>query len=219
MIDDIEALVFDMDGVLVDSAPIHVKAFLRVLSSYGITSFDYDVIAGMRTRDAMRLLLSNVHLTLDEATVDALSLAKRAAFRELTKGGPPLMEGAVATVRAIATLGYRLALASSGSESSVNAFLSSSGVASLFDVVLHGEDVALAKPSPEIYLLTAKRLGLDPSHMLVVEDSISGIRAAHTAGARVVAFRSSKNIIASLHGVVVSCANSLSDVLKLVAER
>ena len=211
----IEGVVFDMDGVLVDTADLHTQAFAPVLAQVGIAAFDYEEIAGMRTPDAIRHLASKNGIPLEESTALALALEKRERFKVLSRT-LPLMRGAVETIEAIRARGFRLGLASSGSPSSVRAFLDAAQVT--FDVVLDGESVTAAKPAPEIYLLAAERLDIAPANILVVEDSRSGLQAARTAGTTCVAFRPSPALLAELPPSLEH-VNELNAVLELLPER
>jgi HAD superfamily hydrolase (TIGR01509 family) len=213
----LDAVIFDMDGVLIDSTPLHATAFLRALGPHGIDTLDYDAIAGMRTPDALRKIFADRGRSVDDATVERLTLEKRRCFRDLTSEGPPFVDGAVDVVRSVQAAGYRVALASSGSAPSVAAFVRESGLAEVFDVVLHGDDVARAKPDPSIYVLAADRLGVPAGRTLVVEDSASGIAAGLAAGARVVAFRPSAAALVRLGTARVERVDDLRDVLRILA--
>lgn len=212
-----DAVVFDMDGVLIDSTPLHREAFVRALAPYAIDTVDYGPIAGMRTPDAFRKIFAARGRSVDEAEIEALTVAKRAAFRDLTSAGLPYVDGAIAVVRALGAAGYRVALASSGSPESVATFVRESGLGDVFEVVLHGNDVPAAKPDPGIYLLAAERLGLSPARTLVVEDSGAGIAAGLAAGAAVVAFRPTQDVLAAVGPARVRRVDALADVLCLLA--
>jgi HAD superfamily hydrolase (TIGR01509 family) len=100
----------------------------------------------------------------------------------------PVVPGAPEAVRRLADAGLRLALASSSNRELIDAVLHRLELSSSFEVTVSSEEVARGKPAPDVYLEAARRLGVDPSHCAAVEDSASGIRAAHAAGMRVVAY-------------------------------
>jgi len=189
MLDDflgISAVVFDMDGVLFLSNSCHEKAFKETLEAVGIANFSYPTIAGMRTDDAFKKVLSDAGHNLGQ--YDLLRLVKekrRRALQALNR------EGRVAPysnelITKLSTR-YRLALASSASSETVKLFLRKCDYPDVFELSLDGSTVVKAKPAPDIYRLAHRRLNLNPKQCLVIEDSISGVEAAVAAGIRVIA--------------------------------
>ena len=176
-----KGIIFDLDGVLTDSTPIHDWAFREILRPYGI-GVDYQRIAGMRTLDAIRMLLAENGV--DDANAASLARAKSEAALRRIRAENPVVPGALDLVERLSAR-FPIGLASSGSRESVDAFLEMNRARPLFQVVLSGSDVKAAKPSPEIYLEAARRLGIPPPDCLVVEDSKSGAQAAIGAGAEV----------------------------------
>jgi HAD superfamily hydrolase (TIGR01509 family) len=181
----IRAVIFDLDGVLIRSADCHRRAFELVFQKFGIDDFEYAPYAGWRTAEVVEHVLRSRGRTVDSETIASAAREKSLLARETIERAKPLDPdyGAV-----LAKLGaaYPLALASSGSRASVDAFLKLSGSRSLFRSILSGDDVVNAKPDPEIYTRSARQLGLDPSECLVVEDAAAGIEAARAAGAQAV---------------------------------
>jgi HAD superfamily hydrolase (TIGR01509 family) len=100
----------------------------------------------------------------------------------------PVVPGAVDAVRRLAAEGLRLALASSSNRELIDAVLLRLRLSALFEATVSSEEVARGKPAPDVYLEAARRLGLDPTRCVAIEDSASGIRAAHAAGMRVIAY-------------------------------
>ena len=144
-------IIFDMDGVLTDSSPIHAWAFQEVLRPYGIV-VDYPKIAGMRTLDVIQMMAP--------AGADAVRLAEEKsalALRRMREENP-VVPGALDVVERLSAR-FPLALASSGSPESVGAFLEMNSARSLFQVVLTGSDVKAAKPAPDIYLEACAAVG------------------------------------------------------------
>jgi HAD superfamily hydrolase (TIGR01509 family) len=178
------AILFDLDGVLMHSTPLHDRAYREVLEGFPIRGFDYAQIAGMRTVDALRQVFSCQQLTISEPELAALAERKTARAHELILAANPVAPGCFATLSRLA-LRYRLALASSASERSVEAFLQLSGSRDLFGSIIWGSMVKEAKPSPAIYLRAAADLGVLPEESLVIEDAIAGIYAGLRAGCAV----------------------------------
>ena len=98
----------------------------------------------------------------------------------------PLVEGGVEAVRRLAA-DFRLGLASSSNRPIIDTVLDAAGIALLFEAVVSSEEVARGKPAPDVYLETARRLGVEPERCVAIEDSANGIRSAHAAGMRVIA--------------------------------
>jgi len=176
----LQAVVFDLDGVLMESTPWHAQAYREVLAGAGVSGFSYARFAGMRTRDVMEVINREEARGWDAARIGELSAAKTGRALELIQANRPLVPGCVELVRGLADR-YRVGLASSASRESVAWFLKASGLE--FGVVLTGGDVKEAKPSPEIYLRAIEALG--GGEALVVEDAVAGVRAGRAAGARV----------------------------------
>jgi beta-phosphoglucomutase len=175
-------IVFDMDGVLVNSSPIHAAAYEDALRGLSIPDFRYSRVAGMRSGDGIRAILkeNNIHLPEDQITALAQLKSKLALARIAAEN--PIVPSVIPVLDALAGRA-RLALASSASEAGVNAFLDRNNLRRFFQCVLHSGDVLSAKPAPEIFELAIERLGLRPPDSLVVEDAVSGIQAAKAAGA------------------------------------
>ena len=178
----IEAVVFDMDGVLIDSEPIWRAVERDVFAGVGIELTDEDLFPtmGVRIADVVDRWYRRhpwpepSRETIAEAIVEGV-------VRAIRERGT-LHEGATAAVDHVRGLGLRVALASSSPMPLIQAVLSLDGLAERFDAVVSGEDEELGKPDPAVYLSAARRLGVRPDRCLAVEDSINGVRAAKAAG-------------------------------------
>jgi beta-phosphoglucomutase len=181
----LRAIIFDLDGVLIDSSSCHADAFVEVLTPLGVRDFEYRRFAGWRTPEVIRTVMSEYGLPLDPDQVSQLAEAKSRLARRKLESSDPVRPGCGDMLRSLSQ-SYPLALASSASRPSVELFFRLTGTASLFKSVLSGDDVQQAKPHPEIYERTIRTLGLEPSSCLVVEDAASGVKAAKAAGAKVI---------------------------------
>lgn len=181
MIRSIAAVIFDMDGVLVDSEPMHVEAPRRVLGPLGIeyTDADNERFFGFTDPEVFRILAREHGLELRQAE---LVQQRTQLIVEMTRAAPTPMEGVPDVLHRLVRARYRLALASSSSPDVIAATLDAIGVDDLFEVVVSGLVVGRGKPAPDIFLETARRLGVAPSGCLVVEDSRNGLLAAKAAG-------------------------------------
>ena len=179
--EQLSAVIFDMDGVLVLSSAIHAAAFAEALAPLAVT-FDYRDYAGMRTREAIEAIACSNGLTLSSAELEELARQKSAAALRRVQSENPLHPAARQVLEYLYRQ-YPLALATSASESTVNAVVGGNSLTPYFRCILTGSHCRSAKPSPEIYLKTAGALGVESSTCLVVEDALAGITAAKAAGA------------------------------------
>jgi beta-phosphoglucomutase len=178
----IKGIIFDMDGVLLDSSSIHEQAFRDVLAAQAVDRFEYRGVAGMRTDEALRRVLTENGISYSDELIASLAAAKSRRAREAIVRENPVDPRWKDVLEGLAR-DYRLGLASSASEATVNLFLDQNGLRVLFECVLHGGDVRLAKPAPDIYALACERLRLAPAECLIVEDAAGGVRAGKAAGA------------------------------------
>lgn len=179
-------VVFDMDGVLLNSSPIHDAAYREALAALPIRNFRYSRVAGMRSADGIRAVLADNSIELNDDRITELAQAKTRIALERIQAENPIVDGA-RTV--LSTLGKRtrLALATSASPAATDSFLDRNDLRALFSAVVHSGDVARAKPAPDIFLLAIERLGIEPPEALVIEDAIAGVQAAKAARAAVCA--------------------------------
>jgi len=182
----IKAVIFDMDGVLIDAKEWHYLALNRALKIFGheisrvdhVTTFD-----GLPTKRKLQML--SVTEGLPEGLHAFLNELKQAYTQELVH---TLCKPVFHHEYALSTLkseGYKLAVASNSVRETVEAMMRKSSLAPYLDVMLSNQDVSKPKPDPEIYIAAMQRLGVTPEESLVVEDNENGIRAARAAGARV----------------------------------
>jgi HAD superfamily hydrolase (TIGR01509 family) len=176
------AVVFDLDGVLLDSAPCHRRAFEEVLGPFGIRGFDYSQYAGWKTSNVIEDVLRSAGREPAPELIAELAAKKSRLARETLLESNPVASDCIPVLEGLSRE-YKLALASSGSRASIALFLSSNGCAHLFQSVLCGDDVSCSKPHPEIYQRTFAALSVAPGRAIVVEDAVAGIQAARAAGA------------------------------------
>jgi HAD superfamily hydrolase (TIGR01509 family) len=172
-------LIFDFDGTVADTTPLHASAFAQVLEPLGV-SVDYPRIAGLKTMDAMLHCLSGVGPTLDESELGALVAAKQKYVRHLIGQGLQPLPGVDAFLR-WARPRYKLALVTSGSRGTICLALEKLGYFSWFDPLICAEDVKRTKPAPEGFLTALQICDVLASEALVFEDSEAGFQAASSA--------------------------------------
>jgi len=181
----IEAVVFDLDGVLIDSEPVWERVRRELVAERG-GHWAPDAqrkLMGMSTPEWARYLSEDLGVGLPADQVAALVIDRMAAsYRKHL----PLLPGAVAAVRRLAAR-WPLGLASSAPAVLVDTVLQSSGLRPCFLVTMSTEQVARGKPAPDIYLAVAARLGYSPPDCAAIEDSSNGLRSAAAAGLPVIA--------------------------------
>ena len=181
----LEAVVFDMDGVLVDSEEIWDEARRKLALERGLawpSSAQRDMM-GMSSPEWSRYMHEQVGLseTPEEISAEVVSRLEDLYWQHL-----PLMEGAVQAVERMAKR-FRLGLASSSNRPIIELVLQLAAIADCFEVTVSSEEVEHGKPAPDVYLEALKRMGVAPSHAAAVEDSTNGLLSASAAGMLVVA--------------------------------
>lgn len=192
MVDLKLGVIFDMDGVLVDSAEAHFQAWTRLSDEISVpfSRDEFEESFGMHNRQILHRWLA--HRTLTGERIEAYSAKKEAYYRDVARGCLQPIPGAVALVQGLRQTGFRLAVGSSGPKENVDLALETLGVADAFQAFSTGDDVERGKPHPEVFLKAAERLGLHPGRCLVIEDAPQGIEAGLAAGTRVVAVCTSR---------------------------
>ena len=181
----IEAVVFDLDGVIVDSEHVWDDVRQRLAKERGGRWHDQASrdMMGMSSPEWSRYMHDVIGLSEPPEEINTEVVRRlEALYREEI----PLLPGAVATVRLLAAR-WPLGLASSSNRELIDLVLETSGLAPYFTATVSSEEVARGKPAPDVYLEAADRLGVDPRRCAAVEDSENGIRSAKDAGMRVIA--------------------------------
>lgn len=180
----LKAILFDMDGVLVDSEPIHFKSNCITLEKYCNITLEYEYykqFIGSTIAYMWKRVVDDFHIV--EYTADDLLKLNDAALQELVeKDGYPPIPGAAECVREWKQAGYLLAVASSSKREKILQNIKRLGIADCFDRIVSGMELEHPKPSPDIFLEAAKLLEVKPEECLVIEDSGNGVKAAVSAG-------------------------------------
>jgi HAD superfamily hydrolase (TIGR01509 family) len=181
----IEAVVFDMDGVVVDSEQVWDDVREQLAKERGGRWHDRAQadMMGMSSPEWSRYMHERIGLAEPPEEINDEVVSR---MLERYRGELPLIDGAVDAVRRLAS-DFRLAIASSSNRPLIEAVLETAGIAGEFDVTVSSEEVARGKPAPDVYLEAARRLGVAPERCAAVEDSSNGLRSAHAAGMRVLA--------------------------------
>ncbi len=182
----INAVIFDMDGLLVDSEPAWYRARVDLLERHGKTWTETDqlAMAGVHTDVWVTALYDKLDGGLDRAQVLDEILGRMAAYYE--RGEVPILPGAAEALAACAER-YRVGLASGSPLRLIEACLAGAGWGGFFDALISSDELEHGKPAPDIYLEMMRRMDLGPTTTAVIEDSGAGIRSGKAAGALVVA--------------------------------
>jgi len=179
------AVLWDMDGTLIDSIPYHLQAWLDVLRQINRTVEHqaWNQTAGMRNSEIIPLLFPD----MSPAENAALDRAKEVRYRELIElQGVEWLPGAAEWIQRFKTRGWKQAIASSAPRENVVAIAHVLHLNGTFEAMISGADVQRGKPDPDIFLAAAQRLNVLPQHCLVIEDASAGIEAAHRAGMKAI---------------------------------
>jgi pseudouridine-5'-monophosphatase len=177
----INAILFDLDGLMADSEPLAEWAWNQVLGQFGCRLDDQTLqdILGMRVIDSSALLCERFELphSAEEAAAE-----RNRAFLDAVPNRLKACAGLYPLLDDLADLGIPLAVATSGERKYVALALETLNIAGRFHIVVTGDEVTNGKPAPDIYILAAERLGVDPADCIVLEDAPLGVAAARAAG-------------------------------------
>lgn len=183
-----KAVIFDMDGVIVDSEPNIMEAKQNVLHKYGVykpLSYHFKFM-GMSFRDIWAQTRQELDLPASTEQLMAEYFEEVAQVR--AKNGLQSIAGTVEFIKALAQNDFKLALASSSPLADIEEVLTTFGIKELFSAVISGAELAHPKPAPDIFLLAMEKLGVKAAESLVVEDSVNGVKAGLAAGAQLLVF-------------------------------
>jgi beta-phosphoglucomutase len=190
----IKACIFDLDGVIVDTAVYHYKAWRRLANQLG---FDFTLeqneeLKGISRIDSLKKILSWGALNKSESKMQSLATLKNTWYVEMiTKmTSDEILPGAKEFLELVRSKGYLTALGSASKNSEL--ILNQIGLMHLFDVLVDGNKVTTSKPNPEVFLIGASELKVKPEQCVVFEDAIAGIQAAKAGKMRTVGIGSSK---------------------------
>jgi len=179
-------VIFDVDGVLLNSYQMHFECWMSLAEEDGIviTESEFRSLFGRRGREIAREVWGP---EFPEQQIVSIHRRKQALYRESLQRNLPAMDGAVQLIDALVEAGLVLAVGSSAPPANVEMTLERLDRRQAFSAIVTGSDVTRGKPDPRVFLLAAQRLGLEPSHCAVIEDAPVGIAAAVTGGMTAIA--------------------------------
>ncbi|HEX6555030.1 MAG TPA: HAD family phosphatase [Ktedonobacteraceae bacterium] len=192
MSNTIQAVIWDLDGVIIDSADEHRRAWQRLAREEGIKLTDEDFWAtfGKRNDDIIAIIWG----PLPPEKVQLLRDRKETYFRDLIRQKAAPLPGSMELMRSLHEAGYLQALASSAPIENIQLISEVLGLERYLTALVSGETVPYGKPAPDIFLKAAQELHIEPSRCLVIEDAVAGVEAAHAAGMRCIAVAGNRDL-------------------------
>ena len=179
------AVLWDMDGTIVNSLPFHKLAWIETFKNRGknFTDEDFKWANGRRNEEIIPHFMGK--MSLEE--VKAIADEKEATFRRFVKENIKALPGVVELIQSLAAAKIQLALVSSTPKENIELITEKLGIKKYFSLFINGHDVKEGKPSPQAFLLAAKKLGVAPKNCVVMEDAVVGVQAAKRAGMHCIA--------------------------------
>ena len=177
----IEAVIFDMDGVIFDTERVYLEDWIKVFKQYGydMKKEIYVSVMGTGRKNVKRVFIKEFG---EELPIEEMYIIKDKLLVEAIENNKiPLKLGAIELLDFLRDNGCKIALATSAKRDRMEKQLNGANIKEKFDTLVCGDDVERAKPNPDIFLKTANKLGVSPENCIVVEDSCAGIEAAHNA--------------------------------------
>ncbi len=217
---ELKAVIFDMDGVLIDSQLVYDEIVDVILQRFGHGNAPFELkqtLHGISTNDTWTILRERYSLPASVAKLTEIELELFEA--RSARGEIPAMPFAFEAMKSLRQSGVKIAVATGNYRQKALETLRQNSAEALVDAVTSVDDVALAKPAPDLFLLAARRLGVEPEHCLVIEDAPAGVKAARAAGMRVILFarpeRARSNncdadaVLASFEGVTLATIKTM----------
>jgi beta-phosphoglucomutase len=207
---DVKACIFDLDGVIVDTAIYHFKSWKRLADELGIdfTLHDNERLKGVSRVRSLEIILEIGNVTKTEAEQKELASRKNEWYTEMISKMKPdeVLPGAKEFLQLVKKAGIKTALGSASKNAGI--ILDKTGLTPFFDAVIDGNHVSKAKPDPEVFLKGAEAVQVDPEFCVVFEDAIAGVEAALAGGMKVVGIGSPE--ILSKANLVVPALNEMN---------
>ena len=214
---EIKACIFDLDGVIVDTAGYHYQAWKRLANQldFDFTLEDNEKLKGISRKESLELILKWGMVSKTSVEKEELARLKNSWYVEMISGMTPadVLPGALQFLKDVKASGYKTALGSASKNAGI--ILNKVELTNYFDAIVDGNVVTASKPDPQVFLKGAKMLGVDPLACVVFEDAIAGVEAAKNGGMNVVGIGSIETlagadlIIGSLQEMNISLLNEL----------
>jgi beta-phosphoglucomutase len=175
------AVIWDVDGTLVDTAELHFRAWVELCRDLGrdFTRADFAATFGRRNPEIIRHLFGE---GFDDVAIKDLGDRKEELYKAAARQGVSLLPGARDLLEGLHDAGFRQAIGSSAPRGNVDLILEMTGSAHFFDAISSAEDTQRGKPDPQVFLVAAEKLGVAPPRCVVMEDAVAGVQAARAGG-------------------------------------
>ena len=181
-----KAVIWDMDGVIADTAPYHLSAWQEVFGKRGVKYTEKDFRHNFGRRNDT-IIKNSLGEQIAQGEIEAIAREKEETFRRIIGQNIKPLPGAVELLQSLKQQGFKMAIASSTPIENIWLVTGSLGIENFFQALVTGHDVTEGKPSPEVFLLAAQRLGVEAGNCVVIEDAVAGVVAAKRAGMRCLA--------------------------------
>ena len=191
--DHIKAIIFDMDGVIVDSEPLHKESFLQIWKELGYGNnhgIHFPDFYGTSDRTVWKAFIDKHQPKMH---IDELISLRKQRLIKLLRDKKPIFDGVLPLIQHLASY-CPIGLATGSVHHIIDEILKMDELRQYFRCIVSSEDVSLPKPSPEIFLLASKKLNVEPKYCCVIEDTINGVKAGKAAGMYVVAITNTFSI-------------------------
>ena len=211
-------VIFDMDGVLADTGPIHYESWVKLAKQIKVkfSKKFFNLTFGQQSVSITRELVGP---KIKQESVEKWADLKELYYREMVKDELKPLPGAVVLIKKLRACNFKLAVGSSGPPENVELLLSTLSIKDYFDVIITAAEVKNGKPAPDVFLIAAEKLNIKIDNCLVIEDAPVGITAARKAGMKVIALRTTHCNVELLDAdMVVQDLSSINinDILKLL---
>ena len=211
-------VIFDMDGVLADTGPIHYESWVKLAKQIGVkfSKRFFNLTFGQQSISITRELVGP---KIKQEVVEKWANLKERYYREMVKDKLKPLPGALVLIKELHERNFKLAIGSSGPPENVDLLLSTLSIKDYFDVIITAAEVKNGKPAPDVFLIAAEKLNIKVDNCLVIEDAPVGITAARKAGMKVIALRTTHCNVDLLDAdMVVQDLSSvnINDILKLL---
>jgi beta-phosphoglucomutase family hydrolase len=180
------AVIFDMDGVLADTEPIHYQSWVKMAKEIGI-NFSQEFFKSSFGQQSVPIIRKLVGKKVDDDLVEKWADLKEKYFREMVKDKIIPLPGVLKLLKELNRLKFKLAIGSSAPPENVDLLLNSLKIKECFNVIITASEVKNGKPAPDVFLIASVKLQIVPSNCVVIEDAPVGIEAAKNAGMKCIA--------------------------------
>jgi beta-phosphoglucomutase len=179
------AVIWDVDGTLVDTAELHFRAWVDLCRGlgYDFTRADFAATFGRRNPEIIRHLFGD---RFDDTRIDDLGVRKEELYKAAARQGVALLPGVRELLEGLHGAGFRQAIGSSAPKGNIDLILALTGTERVFDAVSSAEDTQRGKPDPQVFLVAAEKLRVPPGRCVVMEDAVAGVQAAKSGGMKCV---------------------------------